>query len=280
MNWLGERASDTVIFAGGTDLMPRIRHGLLDCRYVIDVSRLDELKTVVVDERSIAIGAGLTYSEIIQNREIIKYAPVLAYAARCVGSEQVRNVGTLGGNVANASPAADSIPALMVHNAQVEIMIRGDVQIRSLPDVVLGTYYTSLRPGDLITKFFLEPLPRPYGAVFQRIARRKSLSIARINLAAAGCIDSEGLIRDVRLSLGSVSAQPYRATAAENFLKGKKPHRSLILEAATLVSQDMVRRSGVRPSTDYKRPAAEGLVLRSLVELFEKCGTGGEPNCK
>jgi CO/xanthine dehydrogenase FAD-binding subunit len=137
-----------------------------------------------------------------------------------------------------------------------------------------------LRPGDLITRFFLEPLPLPYHAVYQRIARRKSVSIARINLAAVGCIDSEGLIRDVRLSLGSVSPQPYRATAAENFLKGKEPQQSLILEAASLVSQDMVRRSGVRPSTDYKKPAAEGLVIRSLLELFEKCGTGGDPNCK
>jgi len=280
VSWLDIKGSDTVVLAGGTDLMPIIRRGLLDCKYVMDVSRLEALKGFEVDGDRLSIGAGITYSEIAENHDLKQYAPVLVAAARCVGSEQVRNVGTLGGNVANASPAADSIPALMAHNTRVEIARGGALQVKPLPEVVIGAYNTSLHPGDLITRFLLEPLPAPYRAVYQRIVRRKAVSIARISLAGVGRLDDAGHMKDLRLSIGSVMPQPCRLEAAEKLLAGERPAERLFQEAASLVSMQMIRRSGVRPSTKYKKPAVEGLVVRSLFELFGECFCEGQCRCE
>lgn len=266
---LADRESESIIFAGGTDLMPAFRKGDIECKYVIDVSRLKELKGIGVDKGSLVIGAAVTYTDIVENKLIAEYAPVVAAAARCVGSEQIRNVGTLGGNVGNASPAADGIPALMVHNAQVEIIRNGEFLIKPLSEIVVGPYQTSLMPGDLITKFLLEPLAAPYRSVYRRIGRRRAMSIARINLAAVAVTESSGLVADFRMSIGSMTPQPYRAYSAERMILGKRLDRDLVAEVAALSSQEMVKRTGMRPSFEYKKPAAEGLIISSLYELFE-----------
>ncbi len=266
--WLEKNGASTVVFAGGTDLMPSMRKGEVACDYVLDISRLEELKRIELGDNLLAIGAGVTYTDLVESDLIHAHAPVVAAAARCVGSEQIRNVGTLGGNVGNASPAADSIPGLMAHNTRVEIVRQGRVLTQSLEEVILGPYHTSLKPGDLITKFLLEPLPSPYRAVYQRIGRRRAMSIARINLAVAAKVDSSGVIEDFRMSIGSMTPQPYRAFSAERMACGRKPEYALFAEIASTATQDMIKRAGVRSSTAYKKPAAEGLILKSLSELF------------
>ncbi len=269
VTWLEKHGAVTVIFAGGTDLMPAMRKGEVACDHVLDISRLKELKYIGLEDNVLIIGAGVTYTDLVESDVIHAHAPVIAAAARCVGSEQIRNVGTLGGNVGNASPAADSIPGLMVHNARVEIVRQGKILTQSLTEVILGPYHTSLKPGDLITKFFLEPLPPPYRAVYQRTGRRRAMSIARINLAAAANVDSSGVIVDFRMGIGSMTPQPYRAVSAERTAYGRRPDQALFAEIASIATQDMIKRAGVRSSTAYKRPAAEGLILKSLSELFD-----------
>ncbi len=267
--WLREKGADTIIFAGGTDLMPAIRKGDISCKYVMDVSRLRELKEIGFDHGSLVIGAAVTYTELLESPIISEHAPVISYAARCVGSEQIRNVGTLGGNVGNASPAADSIPALLVHNAYIELVSSGEFVKKPLEEIILGPYRTSLKRGDLITKFHLEALPLPYRAVYRRIGRRRAMSIARINLAAVATMDSSGVVSDLRLSIGSMTPQPYRATSVERIFVGRKPELAHVTEAAALATQEMIKLSGIRPSSQYKKPAAEGLIILSLCKLFE-----------
>ncbi len=167
----------------------------------------------------------------------------------------------------NASPAADSIPALMAHNAWVKILSSAGERVEPLGNVVIAPYKTSLKPGDLITEFLLEPLP-DYAFSFQRIARRKSLSVARINTACAGTIAEDSVISDIRLSVGSITPEPCRMTAAEEMLSGNPPDTELFFEAARAVSEEMINRSGIRSSTEYKKPAVEGLVFKALHEAF------------
>ena len=112
LDFLGDHGSQTSIIAGGTDLMIAARNGDVASRYVVDVSRLEEMRTIAVTEGTLSIGAAVTYTEIVNSPQIAQWAPILAQAAGYVGSVQIRNVGTLGGNVANASPAADSVPPL------------------------------------------------------------------------------------------------------------------------------------------------------------------------
>jgi CO/xanthine dehydrogenase FAD-binding subunit len=268
LDFLADHGSQTAVLAGGTDLMVAARNGEMAGRYVVDISRLEELRSVVVTEGVLSIGAGVTYTEIMNSPEITKCAPVLAQAARCVGSVQIRNVGTLGGNVANASPAADSVPPMLVHRAKVQIRSASSARNEPLEKVIIGPYRTSLKPGEVITRFDLEPLGAEYRWNFQRVARRRALSVARMNAAALGRLNSSGIVDDVRLSVGSITPEPGRMAEAEDHLKGKAPNLLLIHEAAEKVSQEMIRRSGLRPSTEYKRSAVEGLVVKALTELF------------
>lgn len=270
LEFLGDHGSQTSIIAGGTDLMIAVRKGDMASRYVVDVSRLEEMRTISVTAGALSIGAAVTYTEIVNSPQIAQWAPILAQAAGCVGSVQIRNVGTLGGNVANASPAADSVPPMLVHRARAQIRSASSERSEPLEEVIIGPYRTTLKPGEVITRFILEPLGDEYRWSFQRIARRRALSVARMNAAVIGRLDSRGMVDDLRLSLGSITPEPSRMTGAENHLKGKVPDPLLIQEAAEKVSLEMVRRSGVRASTEYKRPAVEGLVVKALTELFIK----------
>jgi CO/xanthine dehydrogenase FAD-binding subunit len=268
LDFLADHGSQTAILAGGTDLMIAARNGEVASRYVMDVSRLEEMRTIELSNGVLSIGAAVTYTEIMNNPQIAKWAPILAEAARCVGSVQIRNVGTLGGNVANASPAADSVPPMLVHQTRVQIRSASSERSEPLEEVIIGPYRTSLKPGEVIIRFDLEPLGADYRWNFQRIARRRALSVARMNAAAVGRLNSNGTVEDLRLSVGSITPEPARMTRAEDHLKGKVPDPLLIQETAEKVSQEMVRRSGLRPSTEYKRPAVEGLVVKALTELF------------
>jgi len=270
LDFLGDRGSQTSIIAGGTDLMIAARNGGVASRYVVDVSRLEEMRVIAVTEGALSIGAAVTFTEIVNSPQIAQWAPILAQAAGCVGSVQIRNVGTLGGNVANASPAADSVPPMLVHRARVQIQSASSERSEPLEEVIIGPYRTTLKPGEVITRFILEPLGHEYRWNFQRIARRRALSAARMNAAVIGRLDSRGMVDELRLSVGSITPEPSRMTGAEEHLKGKIPDPLLIQEAAEKVSLEMVRRSGVRVSTEYKRPAVEGLVVKALTELFIK----------
>jgi CO/xanthine dehydrogenase FAD-binding subunit len=268
LDFLREHGPETSVFAGGTDLMIGVRKGEVTSRYAMDISRLEELRGIEESAEFFSIGAAVTYTEIVRSSVVQEKAPVLALAARSVGSVQIRNVGTLGGNVANASPAADSVPAMLVLNAKVRIQ-SGDAQrVEPLSEVIVGPYKTTLDPDELITAFLLDSLDNRYRSDFQRIARRRALAIARMNVAVAAQCRTDGRTDDVRLSVGSVTPQPCRMTAAEQCLEGTIPNRSSIQAAAEAVSATMVRKSGVRASTEYKRPAVEGLVTRVLSKLF------------
>jgi len=266
--FLASHGAETSVLAGGTDLMILIRRGEITSNFVMDISRLDELRTVQKADAAICVGAALTYTEIINDDVVNEFTPVLAEAAGYVGSVQIRNLGTLGGNAANASPAADSIPPILVHNGRVIIQSASSERIEPLQDFIAGPYRTNLKPEELITGFLLEKDVGDYRYTFQRVARRKALAVARINAAAVARLDSAGLVEDLRLSVGSITPQPMRMSSAENHLKGRRPDMATIREAAEKVTREMLRRSGVRPSTEYKQPAVEGLVIKVLSKVL------------
>jgi CO/xanthine dehydrogenase FAD-binding subunit len=268
LEFLDNNGSETSVIAGGTDLCIKIRSGELKGRFVLDVSQILELKKVSASNGSINIGAGVTFTQLQHDVCINMHAPVISKAAASVGSVQIRNVGTLGGNVANASPAADSIPALLVHNPWVKIQSAESTRIEPLQNVVVGPYRTTLKSNELIVSFILEATPKEMNYEFIGIARRKTLSIARINAAVLGLLDSNRKISDIRICAGSITPAPGRQSEAEKYLMGKTPNLRTFLEAAELVSSDMIRKSGTRSSTEYKKPALEGLILKCLLEVF------------
>ncbi len=244
------------------------RNGELKSRFVLDISRLDEVKGIEKVDGLCAVGAGVTFTEISNSPEILESAPVLARAAKTVGSPQIRNLGTIGGNVANASPAADGVPPLVVLRARAHIRSFSSERAPFVEELMTAPYRTSLKPDELIVRFLIEPIPSGSRWSFQRIARRKSLAIARANAAVLASLDSRGVVEDLRLCVGSILPQPARMTAAEETLKGKIPNPELIRQASEAVSFEMIRRSGIRPTTEYKKPAVEGLVIKALSETL------------
>jgi len=256
------------ILAGGTDLLIEVREGKARAEALVDISRLEELKAIRLEDGVLRLGATATYSEIIASDAVRKHAPVLVMAAQCVGSVQIRNTGTVGGNVANANPAGDSVPALVAHKALAEIRSADGTRTLPVEEVIVGVKKTSLRPGELISAFLLEPMPAGYRYAWQRVARRRALSVARMSAAVLAATDSQGQTSDLRLSVGSVMPAPRRMTDAEQALLGKKPSPKLIMEASQRVSKEMIRISGIRSTTEYKRPAVEGLVIKALSQAF------------
>jgi CO/xanthine dehydrogenase FAD-binding subunit len=267
LTFLAENSPHVSMIAGGTDLMISIRSGEMTNAHVMDVSRLDELRSVTRTAESLFVGAAVTYTELVSDPLVAEHAPVLAQAARHVGSLQIRNVGTLGGNVAHASPAADSVPALIAHDGRAMIQSASGNRVEPLHSLITGPYSTNLKPDELIMGFLLDPLPHARSA-FARIARRRALSVARINAAAVARTDSSGIATDVRLSVGSIMPRPCRMAAAEDRLKGIVPDAQAIDEAAETVSREMIRQSGIRASTEYKQPAVEGLVRKVLSQVL------------
>lgn len=268
LDFLARHGADATVVAGGTDLTVAIRRGEVASRFVLDISRLEETRDIDLENGHLQIGATATFAEIIASPLVQEHAPVLAAACRCIGSVQIRNVGTLGGNLVNASPAADGVPPLVAHNATV--LVRSSASDRVIPvtEFITGPYRTGLRPGELVTGVQLECTPGEYRHSFQRIARRRALAIARINVATVGSLDARGTVADVRIAPGSVTPTPCRMKSAEQRLVGRTPEPEILNEAVKEVSREMIAQTGVRPSTEYKKPALEGLVLRALTDLF------------
>jgi len=268
LQFLEAYGDQTSLLAGGTDLMIAARNGELKSRFVLDVSRLGELNRIEKVDGLCAVGAGVTFSEISNSPEILECAPLLARAAKTVGSPQIRNLGTIGGNVANASPAADGVPPLVVLRTRAHIRSFSSERTPFVEELITAPYRTSLKPDELIVRFLIEPIPSGCRWCFQRIARRKSLAIARANVAVLALLGSQGVVEDLRLCVGSILPQPARMTMAEETLKGNVPNPELIRRASETVSAEMIRRSGIRPTTEYKKPAVEGLVIKALSETL------------
>jgi len=168
--------------------------------------------------------------------------------------------------VANASPSADSIPPLIIHEARVVLRNKSGERIVNIEAMSKGPYKSSIHPDELIIRFILKPVEGMF-ADFQKIGRRKALAISRMSLAVMADKDDEGKFSFIRIALGSSTPIPQRIQEVEDFVMGKRPEKHLIWEAGRLLSEKMVEISGRRPSTVYKEKAAQGLLMRMLYPM-------------
>ncbi len=251
--------------AGGTDLVVDLKEGKARPELVVDISRLEELRFVDASDGLIRLGPLLTHREIATSRLLREEALPLALASAQVGSPQIRNVGTLGGNICNASPAADTLPALMVLEAELVLEgLRGRRTV-PFPRFFLGPYRTVLEPGELLVEVRFRGL-RGWKGGFWKVGRRRAFVQSRINLALALRLE-DGLIQEARISVGSSTPVPVRMSGAEEVLRGKVPEEDFFKEAARQAREALAQASGSRPSAAYKLPAVEGLLWRALQEV-------------
>jgi CO/xanthine dehydrogenase FAD-binding subunit len=251
------------IIAGGTDLVIGLRNGNHNPHLLIDITRIEELRKIEEINGSISIGAAATHSEIASASLVKKYGKVLSDAASEIGSPQIRNLGTIGGNIVNASPAADTIPPLMVLNAMGRVVSKEGIKEVPLVHLFKGPYQTTLKPHELLAQIIFLKLSSEVRSSFVRLARRDAMAIARISIAIVLQIE-KNRIEDIRIAVGSVTPTPQRMSEAETFLKGKAPDEEFIQKTSLKISETMIRQSGIRPSTSYKRPVVEALFVRAM----------------
>lgn len=272
-NILWEAGKGVGVIAGGTDLVIGLRNGDHIPRLLIDITRIPELRKIEEQDGRILIGAAVTHSEIASSPLLKKYGKVLSNAASVIGSPQIRNLGTIGGNIVNASPAADSLPPLVVLNAVGKIVSREGAREVPLDQLFKGPYETNLKPHEILVHIGFEKLSSVMRSSFIRLARREAMSIARMSMAVVLRIErSSNLIKDIRISPGAVMPRPKRMPEVEDFLKGKSPDEAILKTASQKVSGVMVRTSGVRSSTPYKAPVVEALFLRAMRSCLEDRG--------
>lgn len=255
------------IIAGGTDLVIGLRNGDLRPQYLIDITRIEGLRRIEERNGMIFVGAGVTHSELASSPLVRKYGKVLSEAASWVGSPQIRNLGTLGGNIINASPAADTLPPLMVLDAIGRVVSKeGDREV-PLCQLFRAPYETILKPYEILSQVRFPKLLSSTKSSFIRLARREAMAVARMSVAIILRLVRDQ-IEDVRISVGSVTPIPQRISEAEATLKGKSPDEKGLQLAASKVSERMILQSGIRPSTSYKRPVIEALFIRAIKEAL------------
>ncbi len=268
---LWDSAGKAKLIAGGTDLVIGLRNGDLKPQYLIDITHITELREIEEKDGKMSIGAAVTHSEIASSSLVKKYGKVLSDAAAEIGSPQIRNLGTIGGNIINASPAADTIPPLMVLDAVGKVVSKEGEKEVPLRQLIKGPYETNLKPHEMLAQVTFQKLSSDVRTGFVRLARREAMAIARISVAIILLTEKRNsLIKDVRISVGSVTPTPRRIVEAEALLKGKKPDRERLKIASRKISEMMIQQAGVRPSTPYKAPVVEALFLRGVNKALEK----------
>lgn len=264
---LWEFRNKAKIIAGGTDLVIGLRNGALRPQCLIDITRIEDLRRIEERDGMVFIGAGVTHSELASSPLVRRYGKVLSEAASWVGSPQIRNLGTLGGNIINASPAADTLPPLMVLDAIGRVASKeGDREV-PLCQLLSGPYKTILNPYEILSQVRFPKLLSSTKSSFIRLARREAMAVARMSVAIILHLVRDQ-IEDIRISVGSVTPIPQRISEAEAVLKGKSPDEKGLQLAASKVSERMILQSGIRPSTSYKRPVIEALFIRAMKEAL------------
>jgi CO/xanthine dehydrogenase FAD-binding subunit len=243
------------ILAGGTDFMVEVNFGHRRPRSVVAVSRVPELRGWQEEGEALVLGAGLTYTEMMLPA-LAERLPALAQAARTVGSPQIRNAGTLGGNIATASPAGDTLPVLAALDAEVVLRRRGGERRLPVEELLVGPKRTALLPGEVVTEARVPArLACPFPAVsqeFLKVGTRNAMVIAVANLALV--VDWAG--RRVRCALGSVGPVPIRAREAEARAESSMDWEARRLPAAEREAFGQLAGEAARPIDDHRSTAS------------------------
>jgi CO/xanthine dehydrogenase FAD-binding subunit len=252
-------------FAGGTDLMVLLESGMLSHQRFISLWGLPELRGIEVGKNVVSLGALTTYTDLLEHSVIRTDFPLLCDAAAQTGGVATQNRGTLGGNIGNASPAADTPPALLVYEAELELLSASGA--RRVPyDRFHTGYKTSvLAPGEIIARIHL-PRREGWTATFRKIGTRRAQAIAKICFAGAAAVDGR-TVRDVRIAFGSVAPTVVRARTAEGSLRGRDLTDEAAAAAVEALAADITPIDDIRSTARYRLEVAGRLLAEFLSAL-------------
>jgi len=268
---LAEYGSDAQLLAGGTDLIVDIRTARASPRVVIDISRAADLKRLELIDDMLVIGSMITHAEIARSRLVRELCPALAVAAHSIGAVQTRNLGTIGGNLANAVPSMDIGPALLALDASITIARPGKLRRSSLDTFFSGPRSTTLARDELILDVTVPATSFRKPMAFLKFGLRKGQALSLVNVAAGFWPEANApVFRDTRVALGAVAPTIMRAAEAERYLDGREVASPAMEEAGRIAAGEARPISDFRASAHYRRELIAVLTGRALESAWRR----------
>lgn len=261
---------DARVFAGATDLIPQIRSGRPEPGLLVDLKRIDRCTTVTENDDGWIVGAATPTAQLTENPSFAGALPGLSEAAGLIGSDQIQNRSSLGGNLCNASPAADSVPAMLVN--EVRAVIAGSGGTRTVPvgDITTGPGKTSLADGEFVVEFEIDRPPANTGDAYLRMIPRTEMDIAVVGAGARITLDADGNCESARLALGAVAPMALRVTDAETALTGNPINDETLAAVAAAASAACNPIDDKRGTIEYRKQVAGVLAKRAVKIAAER----------
>jgi len=256
------------IIAGGTDLLVQYYDRLYEIDNWLDLKNIKDLKNIRINKNQMEIGAMVTHTQIEISEDIQKYFPILSQAASDIGSPQIRNRGTIGGNIVNASPAGDLLPSLIAYKAQFKLVSSREETIIPAEAFFIGPKKTILRADQLLSEIIL-PLPEKntYGS-WIKIGKRKALIIATITLALVVRMDKDNeIIQNASVCLGSVAPTPLEIKEIKEKMIGKKFKQLDFNQLGGMVEDKISPIDDIRGTREYRKDVAKEIMINALEEI-------------
>jgi carbon-monoxide dehydrogenase medium subunit len=268
LSLLAQYKSKARVIAGGTDLVPKLKRREVKApEYVIDLKGIPGLDKIRQDIGGLTIGALVTIGVVESSPLIQQKFAILAQAAQSMASPQVRNRGTIAGNICNAVPSADSAPALLTLGARLKLISRKGERTINIEDFFTGPNRTALTDEEILLEIKIPDMPPKSKGVYLKLSPRRAMDLAIVG-AAVVVVPEDGICKDIRIALGAVAPTPLRTMKAETVLKGQKFNDNLIEKAAKAAAAEASPIDDHRASAEYRRDMIEVLVKRAIKQAI------------
>lgn len=267
---LSKYGKEIKIIAGGTDLLVQYYDRLYEVSAWLDLKNIEELKEIKIDQNQIEIGAMATHTQLESSADIKRYYPVLSQAAADIGSPQIRNRGTIGGNIVNASPAGDLLPALIAYRAQFKLLFNKKEVLIPAENFFIGPKKTILKPEQLLSKIII-PIPEQntYSS-WIKIGKRKALIVATVSLALVlSMAEDNKIIKEVRVCLGSVAPTPFEIMEIREKMIGRQFNQLDFNELGQLVEDRISPIDDIRGTKEYRQDVTKNIMINALKKIYE-----------
>ncbi len=266
LEMLAAGAADVLPLAGGTNLIVDMRGGYARPSVVVNVAALEELRGIQRENGRMVVGGGVTITELLESSLIAEFAPIMREAAAAFANPLIRNRATVGGNLVNNAPCADTAPPLLALNAEVVLTSKDGVRYLPLENFLVDAFETLRLPNELLTAVRWPVSPPHSAGAFKKMGLRKVTCMAKVDIAVMVESDGDGRCREARIALGAVAPRHFRVHAAEELLRGQRLTADRVAEAARVAADAARPRSG----SEYKRGVVEALTRRLLTMAVDE----------
>lgn len=264
------------VLAGGTDLIVQMKIGQVRPQLIVDVKKIPELNRLEWDpDEGLHVGAAVPLSKLADYKPIKEKFNIFAQACSIIGSIQIRNRATIGGNICNAAPSADTPPPLICLDAKVIVASQSGIRTIPMVSFFKGPGETDLKSNEIFMEVQIPNPPDQSAGCYLRHTPRAEMDIAVVGVGAFLVLSpQEKQIQDARIALGAVAPTPVRAAKAEDFLRGKTPSNNIVEDAVELVTEEIKPISDLRGTEEYRAHLSKVLTQRTLSRVFEDLGVG------